>query len=809
MGRRPQGWDDRTLTAKLIFPLQIDEQTALEQDLCVIENGPQLRGLERLAVKAAYVFKRKPSRVLAPDVSEMLSELAAEVQSLAESQRFTAAREAFERFSRTHVTLLRACYGASDEALSNAATVVVSPSAWGASTFNEDWLSLYRPLVVVAVRAIEQDLSLFQSIGYAATRLLRGAGPVPARMVAETLVVPRMLVYQLGLWWINQRQMVTAGMCSSSLLQEPKRSTYEKALINFIGAWSSIYLDPVDGTRSDEARWVSACNRVLAYASHMEDSAKFLLFAVRRNDECASSWFSDNFLKWWGNRSHELETDGLEHYPEWSRTPLSLTKESWTSAQDSLHYLSGEKPSLEMAVRAVHVALKRYWEALRLTLCAILLENKYEEGDLSLRIVSSLLAGKPFHSGGTCEANALIDRDAVFAAILEICFGDPAVRERLDNFSEKLRWENDEPKVSGWIYGGSVALSDVRSRGRAWNILLVATGGKSASAWNSSKAKVELWWRKSDTLLGVEGFSRQLAEILRTKDGPSIRKVSARLRMLLNEGPLESVARAQVFRGLRIVEKYANRERTILLRSLEVNPQKVKKWAESLSMTAFGEGNNQKRRSIFCSVSVKPIHNAPERSIRFKGLTKERFVTDDTSGMEWHAGDVASYLLETAVAEALAEAIKADAIQPISSSSELRLLRGIVDACQEISKAGKTPLIFIPPGPLNTIISPYEWNRSNSPQLPPGISISYADSKEFPYANRCINDWPVVNFFTPNSMCFVVPKERVQCLYVSGRDISSALRHDFEVTGDNEIDISVRWSAVMGGAEASPQQRLS
>jgi hypothetical protein len=781
--------------ANLIFPLGIDEQTQLRQDICAVERGPRLTGVERLLVKLAFVFRRPPARVLAADVSAMLGELAAGVQSLAEARRFTEAREALRGLIRMHVTLLRACEEPTEGTVQNVASVVVSPLGWGSRTFNADWLRPYRSLAVAAVQALEDDTSLFESVSYAATNIVRGAGPIPAKMVAEVLVVPKVLAYQLGIWWVRQMQLAAAGTTPPLTLPEPKGTTYERALISFIGAWNSIDVELMDATHSDEVRWWSTCNRVQAYVSHMDDSAKLLWDAVRRNDECAALWLSDSFLKWWGNRAHELDTGHLEDYPQWDAVRLSIVDDAWLDAQDRLHYLSGEKPSLETAMKVAHVALKRYWEALRLSLCAVLLEAGHERSDLVHRVVASLLAAKPFHAGGSCDAEPLVDRDAVLAAILEICFGDQAVRRRLDGFAEKLRWEGDEPKVPGWIYGGTVSPWDVRSHTWAWNTILSALKGSRRPAWRASKTQVETWWRDSATLAEVGRFAEGLARGLRTKDTHRLREVVSRLRLQLCGKPADSFARAQLARGLWTIAKHAATERTLLHRSQQVNPKLVQRWAKAVSALAFGPSDLKGFNKTFCSIKTEPSVVAPERSLRLTGLTKEQFVGDDVAHRNWHVEREALHVRERALAFAFSDAVQRDAFQEVRGETDESFLKAIVEACKRLDAAGEAPLVLVPPGPLTKKFRAYNWNRPGLLQLPPGITLSYRNGREPAYAYEFLNNWPVVSFATPGSKCFVVASSSVQELRVLGNDTDGGLRCEVEVTGDNSVDIVLKWNA--------------
>lgn len=780
---------------RLVFPLPLGLQARPGEAICEVERGPGLTAVERAVVNAAFVFGRAPTRILAPDVSSMLGELAAEVQSQMESKRYAAAREALRGLTHAHVTLLRACNEAPEGGFANAASVAVSPLGWGTTSYHVDWLRPYRPLAAAAVKAMEDDQTFFDSVAYVATKLVSGASPMSAKLVSDTLLVPKYFAYQMETWWVRQMQMASAGGAVLDLLPEPKRTTYERAVISFVGAWNSVVLDVASSAAPEATRWASVCNRAQAYASHMEESAKLVLDAVSRNDACSAKWFSDSFLKWWGNRDFELETGHLDDDRTWDFVRLSVVEQDWPAVQEKLYHRSGVKPAIDITLCLANLGLKRYWEALRLSLSVLLIEAARGGSSLALSVASSLLDSKPFHEGGTCEAEPLTDQDVALASILDICFGDATARHRLDSFSERLRLSDDAPRVPGWIYGGSVAPSDMRSQLGGWAAILMALPSSRRPSWRASKKRVEVWWRESSTLSKVSQFAKDLHDALRRRAGRANRSVAAKLRGALGGQALTAHSRPQVAAGIRQVQRHAFRERTLLLRSLQVTEAHMRQWSQAVGALAFGGDKLRGFQHTFCSIETVASVGGQERALQFSGLSKERLVDDPRS--PWLVENEAAHVRFFAFHSGLDDLIRAGKVVAVQETSPQELVLALAESCRGLEGRGEEPVVLVPPQRMRSL-RPYNWNREGFPQLPPGIALTYRSEGQPTYAFEYLNTWPLISISTTHTECFVVPMRLLSTLYVQGSEPANVLRVSFEVTGDNSVDATVRWTERLG-----------
>ncbi|MFZ3218418.1 MAG: hypothetical protein WA174_00210, partial [Rhodoferax sp.] len=517
-----------------------------------VNGGRKLTGIEKTLIRSAFVFRKETGTSFQLTTKDMLQELLLEAQALAEQRRFTAAREAFLTAVRLHANLLSACENKSD-LFGTAAQLHREPYRFfGSESFHGSWLELYRPLATIAVNVLEEDSSLFEAISYTHSKLAGLVKQLPFSLHAESMLVPSNLLYRLAIWWTRRVEAGGSDTHSRSSLKlpEPTASTYRQALMTFVGGWSSFQIRITDSSEG-ELRWWQVCNRAKAYCSHIEESARLLLDAVARKDEEAATWLGDHFIKWWGIKQYELEIDEIEEISNLSHVDYSLLEMTYSQAHGVVRHQDGSSVSDVFLEQAANLALRRYWESLRLLLaCAMLATDRVGgvDGSLGVKIASHFILGKGFYPGSSVVCDPYSSTDTVLAAVIRACFTDKVKTRRLDEFFEKREWFKNTPMVSGWPYGGAVARADAESFKHEFVAILLAlvkpnrqpvfgVWGVIAAHSQSHKSFGQLY-DDVDLLGRIADFGNGLSQCLRESGAIKLMSFARVLRRELGQGEI-------------------------------------------------------------------------------------------------------------------------------------------------------------------------------------------------------------------------------------------------------------------------------
>lgn len=323
----------------LTFPAKVGDEPSGAIVLCSIEDGPPLYWYERLLVRMAFHYRPVRVGTLSLSTRKMLEEIGGEVESAAEQQRFGAAEERLLDVLRLHRTLLLAGAADAEGIEGNAATIGVSPYAWGNSSFDLEWLKPYRDVGRIAVNSLEDDPRLFRSLAVVPVGIASRLPPRPEKLLFNAQLVGTNLAYQLANWWTRKADtsLPPSATTFSGTLPAPLSKVYEQAIVTFIGSWGHFRVDvPKTFKGGDIAAWQAFSGRALVYANHIENSAQLFLKAVSRGDETGSVWLLENLLKWWGNREHELRCADIEDDFRVRHVTMTLASKDWEDVKDFL-----------------------------------------------------------------------------------------------------------------------------------------------------------------------------------------------------------------------------------------------------------------------------------------------------------------------------------------------------------------------------------------------------------------------------------------------------------------------------------------
>ncbi|SOE80588.1 hypothetical protein SAMN05446927_3816 [Caballeronia arationis] len=191
-------------TPTLTFAPRIGAETSGAEVLCTIENRPPLNRIERALVRSAFVYRSSRNGSLSLSTRKMLEELAGEVESAVEQERFSVADERFKEVLQLHKTLLLASAADTDDVSGNAATIGSSAYSWGDSSFNMEWLRPYRDIARLAVNHFDDDARLFNRVSYVPASIVGTLPPRPEKLLIDAQLIGKNLAYRLAEWWIRK-----------------------------------------------------------------------------------------------------------------------------------------------------------------------------------------------------------------------------------------------------------------------------------------------------------------------------------------------------------------------------------------------------------------------------------------------------------------------------------------------------------------------------------------------------------------------------------------------------------------------------
>ncbi len=807
---RANAADDGTGDAPLlVFPQMVGEVATGRVELCWIEHGPPLTRLERLLVRSAFRYRSSRRGTLSLSTKKMLAELGAQVQATAEDRRFGAAEDGLRTVLQLHKTLLLASAADSEGVFENAATMYTSEYRWGSTSFDMEWLKPYREIGRIAVNALDEDARLFRTLAAITASIAADLPAKPEKLVIDAQHVSTNLMYQLASWWTRRADasLAPGEKAFSGKLPAPLDKVYEEALVALIGGWGHLHIDVKESTpEHDATAWDALAARAKVYAAHIDNSALMFLKAVSRGDEVASAWLLDSFLKWWGNRQHELPAEGIDSEIVCNVT-LSLADKSWQETQ-AFFWNGGEPIALDLAKRALNLAIRRYWESVRLYLAVLLVHNAGYTPDpdcRELRLAAALAKGRTQHPGGNVAFWPMDTLDAVSSRLLAEEFGINTVGRRLDEFADKLRWEKETPVVSGWIYGWVGGPDDLASMKRSQAVLLVALAFPRAPTIGRNKRLIERWWRDMDKLETVARYCREMRKQVLSGDfRQSQQAITALQRHLGAPGEIRSARRA-VSGMFKALGRVAHHERIITLRALDVDEGRVRSLADRTAANVSGPDHPPSAPIV--GHQFNAVLDAPVRTMSFQAYKRD-FVSGGRNSDFGLAEHLAVHIRGQAEASAFDEALAKTSLQP-ANAIELRnghdvtvgamqdFVIHLASLAADLRAAGEDPVILVGETTVGSLLRPYRWGPDHEWQtpLPSGVVVRGPMHENGEKAHSYVNDTPVYSFQTPRGDCYVVPSRLIRFLEYGGHDPASSISIRWTQANDEQLNFTLTYRA--------------
>lgn len=796
-------------TPTLTFPPMMGGEASGEIVLCSIEDGPALRWYERGLVRLAFVYKPFRSGALSLTTRKMLEEIGREVESAAEQQRFGAAVERLHAMMRLHGELLRACAVDAEGLEGNAATIGISPYAWGARSFDNEWLNPYLDMGRIALNQLEEDPRLFRTLASIPASIGSELPPRPEQLLINAQLAGMNLANQLAGWWMRKADASLApGATSfSGTLPAPLSKVYEKAVVEFIGSWNNLSIRvPKELSGGDSATWQTLTGRALVYASHIENSVELFLEAVSRGDETGAVWLLENFLKWWGGRQHELDCADIQGDFRVRHATLTLAQKDWEVAKTFLW--DGTEPvTIEFASKALSFGILRHWESMRLYVVLLLIKQAGETpaaDSRELRLAATLISARPQKDGGSVDARPLDNIDDVLTRLLGTLFGVETAKRWLNGFADRLSWKSTEPEVSGWIYSWSGSPPNMSSLKRALAVLLLAVASENRTGINRSKRLVERWWKDLDNLEKVERYLAELRKEVLSGAFTSRQTPVMILQSLRGKAPRRRAGCRATAEALKKLQAVAAHERGTTLRALPVDVEKVRGLGLKIAAHAFNAtaGLPPPVERIDFSRNAATLAMSTSITCERKWYL-EGFDAGSDDDLAERIGDlVQQTLLQLSFGKLVADF----GLKPVNGS-ELRelhdatsdqmraYLSAVATQCSSLEALGVTPVILVGRTAARTLLNPWKWGTQDWRCLPPeGVIVSTGEPRH-PRTFSVINGIPVFRFDTPEGDCYVLNRDILKSLAVEGTSASNAITIDWEAVSEEQLKLTLKWRA--------------
>lgn len=775
--------------------------------LCRISAGPQLKFYERWLVRFAFVFKPLRSGFLSLSTHKILDEMSVQVSTSAEQRRFSHAEEHLKEMIKLHSTLLMAGSVNTNNHRDNVLSLGVSPYKLINDSFDLAWLRPYRDLCQVAVNLLEEDSRLFCQLASTPTMVVSALPPRPEGLLINSQLIATNLMYHLANWWTKKADASLANMQTgfSGTLPDPLNRVYEQAVTSFIGRWGEFSVDHYDTSEiNDSLNWEIYCSQLITYVNHIENSAKLFLDAVSRGDEVGSVWLLENFLKWWGNHEYSLPCQNIEYDFRVRDVTIDLTNKSWEEAVEIL-WDGGEDVTIEFSKMALNLALRRYWETMRLFLILLLIQKAEENPETNsreIRMAVTLIKAQAQRPGGNVSVYPLETTDDALSRFLGVIFGNHLASNRINQFAEKLSWDTRNPEVIGWPYSWSGTPSEMEAMKRPLGILLAALASQRRIKIQESQKLLECWWRDIDKLERVQRYisllHEELLDLRTTPTNPGC-PLNSLITML---GKSQRPRRGCIATGLALKKalKVARHQRRTTLNARTIDDVLIEKLRLQIGANVF---DSSLLPAPFEELEFIPDLVAPALIRIFSDERKYYLIESNQSSREELAKNIGDHIRNNFFTASLHQRLNEQGTKPVNKA-QLRhsynsdrdgmreYVSSIASSCSTLLSQGKKPVILVGHSATRTLLNPQRWG-TNPWQCPPpeGITIEHP---KYIYTNSVamINGIPVYQHLTPNQDCFVVDAKSFKTIAICGDRIKTALKLEHSPDGEDKLKFTVK-----------------
>ncbi|MDN3544408.1 MAG: hypothetical protein ACK4S6_12280 [Roseateles asaccharophilus] len=776
------------------------------QYLAAVSDGPPLLWWERALVSTSFFYTGRPSRLVSATTSGLLSEMASTAVTLADQGQFADAAEMVLELSMLVADLLKSGQFTSVEGDDNTALLSEARYVWWGKTFLSGWTQTFSDISSKALEVAPKSTEMFRATAYVAPRLLAATKAANLNVANGCMGVFTHLDFQLSDWW--RRNAVKRNEAPEALpqLSAVNQTLYDELLAIMVGVWSDVtHSSDLPMAAPDADVWNAAVGNGQLLRLHLDTVAAQLCKAVERGDLTASRRYCDLFLKWGGFNLKSHSTDMMSYLPGFSRVGMSLLNLSWEDARFEL--ATDDSPAdVGTGTRAVTLAVRRYYEAMRLQLILILLETVPADDEawspatqLGVDMAVALLQGEELHRGANVEVDTIHASDDVLERLIHAAFIDRSTSGFLESFSSSLHRDKTSPDVAGWGFAGSMPRLDIAGYKAGWTRLLgmFADSAQVNPTWMVRKSNDLLAraWRDLQTLSDADILLSGLAAEL-TLDSllanPSQRRLIDRLRERMGKDQLGDAQVLAASSTCAHLASTARWHRHWTIRCTELTQALKDAFVRGVIQGAL----HPKSPSPFGSVREGLVLSAA-KTYTFE-LLRESFA-EGAENAESHGrnfgNEVRARLEEHAIHDVV-EQLGATAVEEPTwpeDYSDTRPVGVFVDrvgaAVQRSRAAGVEPAVLAGNGRGGKSLRP-EMLRGFAGREPAQTAHQLEREEVGGVEKLFIHGAPILSRRTPDHACYVVPLACVESLVVAPGTLEAATR-DAEWTAPDERELQV------------------
>jgi hypothetical protein len=483
-----------------------------EFPLARVADGPALTGWQRNLLRWAVVLRRTARERYGIRVDAILSELAADAQSMAAKPDNEGFERAYSALVDLHGLLLAASLDKTESGEQGSWAMLPDTEKFFSRALHENWSEVYRGVFQSAIEGMVRDTRPLRRLCHLLQHLdgdeLR-ASPVEIR--EHLLQMPPLMMYQLSNWWafrVEEQGILDHSHKQMVMLRPPLNRVYEEVLSTFVAGWENGRPDKPRRSRdAQQVEWATLPALARLNVKHIEETARMLLAAVLRGDQAAAEWLADVLSKWWGT----LDSDH-EPYQLYDKTAFITVDDlglDWPAfcakfGLDNDDDEAGERLRPTLQQGAFQAAMRNYWTDVRFLSIELMLDwvrtlpAATAGGSLAFEITCGFLTGKQWKSGGQA-VDALSDlsppeyfvaKARQFAASGEWRGGYVG---RLDRFVARVKDMRRPNMVSSRVYSFGGA-DDVGSLQESQLELLAVLANSDWALPRSLQRQLDVWF---------------------------------------------------------------------------------------------------------------------------------------------------------------------------------------------------------------------------------------------------------------------------------------------------------------------------
>jgi len=769
-------------------------------DLARATKGPRLTPVEVAVLLRAFTFKKASLTVLDGTTTELLEELASEVQSQFERGNFATAAVEFEKLRDLHVAFVAGASATTDDDEKTPLVQLRTPWSWSGRPLGDNWMDVYRALIRSSVSRLDADSAIWEKLAAVPSHLVAHGGVREPAAVRDLLQHFLVLDHFLSSWWRRRIHQSQARIShEGAWLPQPDREDYQDAVIALVSALSSFGSARWPWvSEPDVPRWDSRRDLAKILLHQLDHSAMLLIGAVARGDASAARWHCDNVLHWLSSHSYEFEkgTKRLYFVPP-AAVAVDVFDLSREGALERLDLVSSEHERPVVPEAYLWHAMQRHWEAIRLVCSAVALQlGGAEDVPILGATVAAALSSVKFFQEGLDESEARFDNlDDILLRYVDLCCIDNPTRSRMHSFVDQVqRGREMNAAIPNWMYSGSRIASNPEALASEIATMLLALDPPGAISFRQTLERIGAL-DEIDTLRQAAHLLDSLIQAFQPASLGRTVRYAGILRKALDPSQNRGLRPLQMRSALVELRAYLGSSIGQKLANLEVNDSEVAHYVQRLSQQILSDFRASRIHPRL-RVRSGPISDGARRIGLEIHHDKESFTSPPKSPVgDFHIEQSGKHILSEARRLSIEDLLASRAVEPVLEADDSALLIAVAKKCDDLARSGATPVVLAPVGDRGQIVYTYRWGWGDHPTLPHGVELGWDAQSEDGDMGQRINGYAVIRLKTPGNQFYVLPQAWMTDLVFEEASATSILEFEVQIHQPSRLSIRVSWRA--------------